>query len=297
MTADLARARDFILKNARLLDRKRFAFRFDGGTSTDVVTALRPYQNTDGGFGHALEPDLRCSASQPVPAEHALQILDEVGAFEPDIVQRCCDWLATVTTDAGGVPFVLSTVADGPHALWWKASGKAWLNPTAGILGLLYKHRVTHAWMAGAAAYCWNALESDALHQVGPDDAISILTFLQHAPQRERANAAFEILSSRMLAKLVAFEPDALGYVKTPLEFAPAPDRMASRLFDEAMISAHLRALEEKQSDDGGWPITWTPPSLAAVTEWRAFVTIKYLDVLDAYGRLRTSARWEKVAT
>ncbi len=63
----LAAARSFILGNARLLDRHRFAFRFEGGRADDVVTALRPYQNADGGFGHALEPDLRGAESEPVP--------------------------------------------------------------------------------------------------------------------------------------------------------------------------------------------------------------------------------------
>jgi hypothetical protein len=61
MKADLEGAWDFILRNARVLDGRRFAFRFDGGDSADVVAALRPYQNADGGFGHALEPDLRAA--------------------------------------------------------------------------------------------------------------------------------------------------------------------------------------------------------------------------------------------
>ena len=74
MGPELEQARQFILGNARLLDRKRFAFRFEGGSAKDVVAALRPYQNVDGGFGHALEPDLRCAASQPVPTELALEI-------------------------------------------------------------------------------------------------------------------------------------------------------------------------------------------------------------------------------
>jgi hypothetical protein len=41
---------------------------------------------------------------------------------------------------------------------------------------------------------------------------------------------------------------------------------------------------------DGGWPISWVPPSPAAVGEWRAFITIKWLVVLDQYGRLRETA-------
>jgi len=73
-----------------------------------------------------------------------------------------------------------------------------------------------------------------------------------------------------------------------PFEFAPAPDRMARRLFKTETMSLHLDALEQRQLDDGGWPITWTPLSAAAETEWRAIVTIKWLDVLGAYGRLRT---------
>ena len=97
----------------------------------------------------------------------------------------------------------------------------------------------------------------------------------------------FEVLGRRICAKLLALEPDAAGYVKMPFEFAPTPDKMASRLFEAATIETHLRALEGRQSDDGGWPITWTPPSSAAVTEWRALITIKWLDVLEAYGRLR----------
>jgi len=290
MKADLERARDFILRNARVLDRRRFAFRFDGGDGADVVAALRAYQNADGGFGHALEPDLRCSASQPVPVEQALHILDEVDAFDSDIVHRCCAWLESVRTEAGGVPFALSTLAEGPHAPWWKASGNASLNPTAGILGLLCKHRVAHAWMTRAAAFCWNVLESDALNEVGPDDAISILTFLEYAPERGRADAVFERLGKRVRADLVALEPGTPGYVKTPLEFAPAPDKMARRLFEPETIGLHLDALEKRQLDDGGWPITWIPPSAAAEIEWRAIVTIKWLGVLGAYGRLRTNA-------
>lgn len=72
VSANVAAAGVFILRNARLLDRHRFAWRFHAGPANAVLAALRPYQNHDGGFGHALEPDLRCVDSQPVPLEHAL---------------------------------------------------------------------------------------------------------------------------------------------------------------------------------------------------------------------------------
>ena len=281
-----AAARIFILGNARLLDRHRFAFRFEDGRAADVVTALRPYQNADGGFGNALEPDLRGPESEPVPLEHALQTLDEVGDFDAEIVQRGCDWLSTVTTDSGGIPFVLPGVVDAPHAPWWVPTGKASLNPTAGITGLLHKHNVTHPWLSAATTYCWDAL-STTVDDVGPDDAISVLGFLEYAPERERALEAFERVAERILADLVVLDPSATGYVKTPLDFAPHPDRLAARLFDDTTIARHLDAVSSRQEDDGGWPITWEPPSAAAVVEWRGFVTFKSLELLDNYGRLR----------
>ena len=82
MSDILARAADFIWRNARLLDRQRFAFHFENGSRQDVVHGLLAYQNGDGGFGAALEPDLRDPSSQPVPAQHALEVLDEVGFDE-----------------------------------------------------------------------------------------------------------------------------------------------------------------------------------------------------------------------
>ena len=50
MTTDtLKRAEPFIWKNARLLERRLFAYHFKGGSSVCVVTALLAYQNSDGG--------------------------------------------------------------------------------------------------------------------------------------------------------------------------------------------------------------------------------------------------------
>jgi hypothetical protein len=271
-----------MLAEARLLDRVRFAHRFEGGPAELVERALVAYQNADGGFGNALEPDIRGEASQPVPLEHAFQVLDEIGRFDTGILEPACEWLVGATTAEGGVPFVLPTVVDGPHAEWWVPTGKASLNPTAGIAGLLHKHRVQHPWLERATDFCWHALDTE-LDTLDPDGAISVLPFLEHAPDRERATKAFSRLGARITRELVAANPDAAGYVKSPLDFAPRPTSLARTLFDTEMIERHLEALAQRQQPDGGWPITWEPPSRAAVNEWRGFVTLKSLDVLAGY--------------
>lgn len=51
------KAKQFILKTARPVERAEFLYHFYNGPKEAVVEALRPYQNTDGGFGHGLEAD------------------------------------------------------------------------------------------------------------------------------------------------------------------------------------------------------------------------------------------------
>ena len=274
-------------KSARLLDRMRFAHQFEGASADGVAAALAAYQNADGGFGNALEPDIRSASSQPVPTEHALRILDEIDRFDDAVVEQVCIWLESITTEEGGVPFVLASVDDAPHAPWWVATGQASLNPTAGIAGLLHKRGVEHPWVSQATTFCWTALPG-ARADLGPDDAISVLSLLEHAPDRGAAEVEMNVLGEQIRSELVAAQPGAGGYVKSPLDFAPHPDTMARALFDDVMVERHLDHLVSQQQEDGGWPISWEPPSDAARDEWRGFVTFERLTVLQAYGRLQT---------
>ena len=57
-------------------------------------------------------------------------------------------------------------------------------------------------------------------------------------------------------------------------------------LFSDEVIGAHLDSLQRKQEPDGGWPISWEPPSEASRLEWRGIVTLGALRTLTSYGRL-----------
>jgi hypothetical protein len=287
-TPDLSKATDFIWRTARLLDRYRFAFLFLGGSREAVLKTLRSYQNTDGGYGHALEPDLRGPASQPVPTWSALCILDEINAFDDPMVQQICDYLMTITTPEGGVPFVLPSAQAYPRAPWWQSEEPpvAALNPTAALAGLLYKHQITHPWLTAATAYCWRQIA--ALETTSPYEVRAVLPFLEYVPERARAEQAFAHIGPKIpQQKLVALDPAESGdETHTPLNFAPRPDSLARRLFTDAVIEAHLDALIAAQQEDGGWPINWLAWTPAAELEWRGNITIEALVTLRAYGRL-----------
>lgn len=284
---DLAKATNFIWSAARLLERRYFAYLFLDGRPEDVLTALHPYQNADGGFGNGLEPDVRAPLSQPIPTWTALCILDEIGAFGDPMVAQACDYLLTITTSEGGVPFVLPSVQDYPRAPWWETGedAPASLNPTAAIAALLYKHGVTHSWLNMASDYCWRALAT--LEETSPYEMRAVLPFLDFAPERERAESVFARVGPKLLEqKLVALTPTKQEDTHSPLDYAPRPQSLARRLFSSEVIDAHLDALVAAQQEDGGWPINWYAWSPAAALEWRGSVTIGALLTLRAYGRL-----------
>ncbi len=290
-------AETFVWLSGRLLERLRFAFLFRGGPRERVLAALRPYQNADGGFGEALEPDFRGLVSQPTTADQALRLLDEMALFDDPIVRRVCDYLAMISLPGGGVPTMLSDVPRYPHAPWWepgKGEPRASLLPTAGIAGLLHKHRVDHPWLAPATEFCWAAI--DALAEAPPSLGLPYvirfaLAFLDHVPDRRRAEQAAAALGRRVLQiKAVALDPQASGEVHFVLDYAPEPQTLARRWFDDSLIERHLDALVDAQQDDGGWSINW--PTWTPITglEWRAWQTIQRLKTLRAYDRLPSAA-------
>ncbi|HLV74417.1 MAG TPA: hypothetical protein VKY91_16700 [Vulgatibacteraceae bacterium] len=281
--AALERAAEFLRLNGRLIDRHRFALHFRGGPAGPVLAALRAYENPDGGYGHALEPDLRGEGSQPVPAQHALEFLHEAGADDDPAVTRIGDHLTSITAAGGGVPFVLPSVRGTPRAPWWQtpqtpADPPGAVNPTATLAGLLHRAGSRHPWLGPATDFCWRHLEGPGA-DLGAYDVLAILTFLDHVPDRDRAEAAFTRLRDALAAHA---HSDHHG----PLDFAPRPAGYGRRLFTGETVDAALDALVDAQADDGGWDVAfpiWTPITRH---EWRGFTTVETLRTLRAHGRM-----------
>ncbi len=248
------RSKDFIWKNARLLDRQLFSFFFLGGTRDAVVSALQAYQNSDGGFGNALEPDKRCPESQPVDVQVAFETLDQVGAMadprvQQELVYPACDFLSTIAPVPGGVPFALPSVNGYPHAPWWQTSDNppAAINPTAAIVGMLLKNRVGHPFVEQGTRFCWAeiaASETTSYHEIMP-----MVEFLENAPDRERAEHELARICERVSRPgIVAYDPSTSGYVQFPLEWAPTPQSALRSLFSDQVIQDQLGYLVASSS-------------------------------------------------
>jgi hypothetical protein len=281
---DIDAAEQFIVSTARVLDCRRYERLFKGGDAQPVIDAVRAYRTKDGGFGHALEPDGRDPAAQPPAVSLALRTLDETDAWDEELVRGACDWLERNAPADGGAMFVAPTIEGWPHPPWWTPD--AGLPPSVIFTGLitatLHARGVDHPWLTRATELMWSLI--DRLNEPGAYAARGVLAFLQHVPDRDHAEQALERVEP-LVRRLVTVDPDAPGEVHGPLDFAPLPDSLARRFFDEDTIEAHLTHFANAQLDDGGWTFNWGSWSPVAEHEWRGALTV------DALVRLRDNGR------
>jgi hypothetical protein len=284
MPIDIDAAERFVHTNARLLDRHRLAVLLRGAPVDPVLDALRAYRNPDGGFGHALEPDIRDPASQPACAYHGLDVLAGVDALGDPLVAGVAAWVAETANPDGGVPFVLPTAADHPRAPWMQpSSGGSFL--TYALAAQLRQAGSEDPWLARATDWCWAELESGA--RLSANGVKFALDFLDTAPDESRANAAIERLRPRIEADgSIAVEGGVEDERITPLALSERPDSRSRALFTEEQIEADLDRLESEQQDDGGWMFDFLAWSPGQTVEWRGALTLWVLFTLHAHGRL-----------
>ena len=129
-----------------------------------ALQALRAYRNADGGFGWALEADLRAPSSQPAGALHAFEVLEEAAPRDerhgagPLRLAGVGD-----PSDDGGLPFSVAGAATPGTAPWWAgaepgAGPRCTSPPPSSRPGHAVAARdprvASHPWLARATAFC-----------------------------------------------------------------------------------------------------------------------------------------------
>ncbi|MFJ6664137.1 hypothetical protein [Streptomyces sp. NPDC091383] len=310
-------AEPFIWLTARVLEQRLFAYHFLRGAPAAVEAALDAYRNEDGGYGHALEPDLRGPVSQPLHTAHALRVLDAVGRCGGQRVERVCRYLTSVSTADGALPAVhpsgrgypaaplvqgAPTASDTPD----RAGSRGSLPATGPVVGLLHRNEVWHAWLFRATDFCWQAVAN--LEKPHPHEVLAAVAFLDSVPDRPRAEAAADRLGRLVRAQwLAALDPGRSvppgrapgarhvpqqathrgdpGPRHFPHDFARSPASLARAWFTDDEMARSLDHLAAGQQEDGGWPLRRRPWAPVPALETRALVTIEALRTLRAYGR------------
>jgi hypothetical protein len=293
--ADHDRIRAFMTTHARLLDRRRAELALGTGDPDLALSALDAYRNPGGGYGWAIEPDLRAAASQPVGALHAFEVFEEIAPVTSPASRALCDWLGAIALDGGALPFALAG-ADAPGtAPFWAAADPAEpsLHLTTAIAGIA--HRVAahdpavaaHPWLAAATDWCLAEIgaRSEPRHALELRYALGFLDALTDRDPRARPaleRAAAWLPASGVVHVDGGTEDEALR----PLDFAPAPGRPLRDHLDGTAVERDLDRLAAEQRDDGGWDVDWVHRTPAAGLEWRGWATVRAVRILIANGRL-----------
>ena len=291
--AQYRKARDFILTNARMIERRLFHYHFEQDDRAGVYHAVYAYRNPDGGFGHRMEPDTASPESQPLFSIMALESLEEVGLLNKDLLLKdFMPYFENITTTKGGIPWMFRPKGDYPCAEHFtKVKEWAALSTTAPLLGLLEKYNIQLPWMEKAEVFVWEEIERIKEKHVFCHLCTSRrLIFLQHTKNRDEAAKALEDLKGWILAEgVLCQDPNEEGwglYGKPhSLMYAPTPNSLLSPIFTQAQIETDLDALIASQKEDGRWD-TWYGLSEGMKLEWAGIQTLWTLKVLKSYNRI-----------
>jgi hypothetical protein len=289
---------NYLKQHGRPLEQALYAYHFEGGSVQAVIDELARFQNSDGGFGHALEADLRLDNSSVIATTVAMQRLGEIHApHDHLVVKAACQYLRdTYEPERANWPIIPPNVDDAPHAPWWEYGGelsRSLANPRAEILGYLYEYPDQFDETMRA-----QVTESLMSHFLSGSDEIEMNEVHCYVRLCETPELPTDLKSQiveklkRVVDRAVARDPQEWhSYVLQPLSVVSHPDSpFAAQLTRE--VDTNLNFVIENQAKDGSWGPNWSwfglYPDVWPIAErdWRSILTLNTLCTLAAFGRL-----------
>jgi hypothetical protein len=290
----------FLEATARSLELARFQHTFLGIPSQGVLNALGRYQNEDGGFGHALEPDLRAPESSVLCTSIAFQILRSLKASsEHTLVSGGMRFLIT-NLDRGqcGWRIIPATAEDSPRAPWWYQKGREEqfagfsLNPSAEILGYLFDYPELVEQDVISAVSDRVLLELGSLAKIEMHELLCCLRLIQTTNLPPGYRDQLFARMKELMNGMVACNPEQWrGYSLRPVQVVHSLESSFMVGLEQA-VAVNLDYEIASQNADGSWTLTWTwddtfPEEWAkAKREWSGVITLEKLLMLKRFSRI-----------
>lgn len=300
--------RQWIYRNARPIELAIWQYEFEQGSKDTVLAALSFYQNEDGGFGNALEPDSWNPNSTPYTTLNAMEKLRDItftdithpvmrGIFkfiESGIHRNDNGWLFNIPSNNAY-----------PHAPWWtydkEANEYESIGVTAGIACFLLKFSDQDSKLYKLALsmvdHLIAKLNKPGNHgEMGVGGYCELMEVIPQLGLSDRYDMEFiESTVKRLVNDLIEHDISKwIYYVKTPSSFITTPNSLFYRDNEEIMLK-ELDYIIEKRPDNDVWGITWSwfdhnarYPKEFAISEnwWKADVAIRKMKLLRNFDRL-----------
>lgn len=296
------RARAFMISTARPLEQALFAREFEHGADDEVYTHLSAFQNADGGFGNALEPDLRASASSALATSVALQTLRSMNApTDHPLVQGAMRYLVnTYDRETQRWPIIPPAAQAAPHAPWWEYDaelpqrfGQYLANPRAELLGYCYDYAdhmpqpMRDQLTTSVLAHIEQAPDDMDMH-----DLLCYARLLETRSLPDIVRAPLHEKLTRIVERTVERDPARWAeYGLQPLTIVASPESPFAPMLADA-IEANLDYVIAQQQADGSWGPSWSWATFypdawpVAERDWKSVLTLGNLQRLRAWGRI-----------
>ena len=265
---DKSKAIKFILENARPLDLAVYKYFFENESNQAVIDELSKFQNADGGFGNALEPDFFNPNSSPIATNDAIITLYRVNALDrdSDIVKGIVSYLESHDSfdkDKKRWLFAIDSNKDYPHAIWWekKDDGISKFNPSISLAVFMV--------CFGNRTPLYEEIIKEGLKylQNGEDVSGDDVNCYLLAYELLSANNVDDIIDLEIFKDLLCNAVEnciCKDTSKYGIEYVPMPSVFfAGRYSDfitneiKPLITAEKDILGKLQTEDGGFDITW----------------------------------------
>ena len=294
MIMNINKAIKYIIENARPLELAVYKYFFENKSSQTVIDELSKFQNTDGGFGNALEPDFFNPNSSPIATNDAIITLSRVNALDrdSDIVKGIANYLEShdsFNEDKKRWLFAIDSNKDYPHAIWWekKGDGISKFNPSISLAAFMVCYGKRTPLYEEIIKEGFDYLKNSG--EVSGDDVNCYLMAYEFLTSNSINDIVdlnvFKDLLSKTIENCICKDTSKYG-----VEYVPMPSVFFIGKYSEfitpeikPLITAEKDILAKLQLEDGGFDITWkwyTPypeEYEQARAWWRPRITIEKL--------------------
>lgn len=264
------KAKNFVYRNARPLDLALWKYHFENGSIDDVLHIMSFYQNEDGGFAYAIEPDNWNIDSNPIATWAAIKHLHEIGFSDGEhpIIKNILKYLSSEKDFQDGKWY--NTVASNnkyPHAVWWECPNEKGTpddNPTVSLAGFILRF----------------ADKNSAIFKKAEEIAVRAVNEFIQKPEIEMHTARcyldllnycleiddFDLFDIKAYKRNLIEKAEAVickDTEKWATEYVCKPSMFFERkmtvfgALDNKLVKAECELVKNTQLPDGSYPVTW----------------------------------------
>jgi len=296
-------------RNAREIDLAVWKFLFENGNAEGVLSALSAYQNADGGFGNALEPDSWNPGSSPYTTLCAAGKLEAIDFTDSNhqIIRGILKFLESgAHRTENGWLFNIPGNDAYAHAPWWgydpEANQTEHLGVTAGLVCFVLKFAEKKSSLYEMAfSFAEKLLKSfeepGGKGDMGLTGYRMLLEHIVELKLDDKLNISYlsKNIKKNVDEAIVRDVSQWPEYSVKPSQFIESPE---SPFYagNEDIVEKELDYLIETRPAGGVWGITWSwhenynkYPKEFAISEnwWKASIATGTMTFLKKFGRIK----------